>query len=489
MASIFSVLRGGAGVQAAVLVPPPLPKAPKGPQSLPGYRTNVAARSSAIPKSTVETTTLDRISNLRNQGTPYAVLREIYRYSPEVGAAITMTLRTAIPEEYVVVARDLDGQIDPAGTAVAHELLRRLTFLGAADGSFGAQQGVQSLAETSCLDLILTGGAALEVALDKSRVPASFNSVSVSSLTFYEEDNSFRVTQKIGGTEIDLDLPTFIYASLDQVGTEAYPTSPLHSSIQPVMADLEFTDNTRKALKRAVLPRLVAAIDSAKVHEQTPPEVKADPEKLMKYRNELLAQVQGVIDGLQPEDALVSYDFVNYSYVQGGHDPSTIIERVQKVLNAKLVSGAKALPVTLGFASTNGASSAESLLFLKYCDGYRKKLNEMYSRALTVALRLMGVDGYVEFNFEKLNLRPDTELEAFRAMKQSRLLELLSLGMISDAECSLQLTGRLPPAGAPVLSGTMFTAKKASTENPESNTANGTEKDLSPDTPTTPKSK
>lgn len=474
--------------QAAVVQPPPLPKAPNKPQALPGYRTQIAARTTAIQKPTTQTQTLDRVAQMRQQSSEYNAIRFMAKVSPEVGAATSMLLRVAIPAGYTVLGRTLEGQVDRAATEMAHELLRRLTFLGAADASFGSQQSLQSLSETLALDSQFSGAMALEVALDKMRVPASFNAVAVNTLVFYEEENGFSVKQKVGGEEIDLDIPTFIYEACDQVVTEAYPTSPLSSALQSVVSDLDFNNDMRKALKRAVLPRLVATLDSEKILKATPPEILGDPEKLAAYRNELSAQVEAVVNALNPEDALVGFDYVQYSYVDGGHDPAQIIERVQKVLNAKLVAGARTLPVTLGFTSTSNAGSAESLLFLKQADGIRRKLNAIYSRALTVAIRLMGIDGYVEFEYDTPNLRPEDELEAFRAMKQSRILELLSLGLMTDEEASVRLTGQLPPAGAPKLSGTMFGAKKTESANPTSNTANASEKANAPKTPTEPKS-
>lgn len=477
-------------VEAATLTPPPMPKPPKGPQGVPGYRRQATPQATAILKQNTQTVTLDRVAELRNQTSDYATIRALTKYSPEIGSSVSLTLRTVIGDEFKVVGRNLDGQVDRNATELAHELLRRMTFLGAADGSFGAQKGLTSLSETLLLELIHTGALALEVALDKARIPANFNAISVNSLVFYDEDNAFRVTQKVGGVEIDLDIPTFIYVAMDQVTTEAYPTSPMTSAVQAVLLDLDFNNDMRKALKRAVLPRLNSIIDSEKFRKNTPPEILADPEKYVDYQNQAIAAVQGVINALNPEDALVSFDYVSHEFVDGGHDPSQVIERVQKVLNAKLVAGSRSLPVTLGFAATSGASSAESLLFLKQCDGYRKKLNEAYSKALTIAIRTMGVEGYVEFTYPEANIKPTEELEAFKTMKQSRVLQLLSLGFITDDEAGLELTGHLPPAGAPQLSGTMFmdTAAQEPNANPASNTANATERALKPSTPTKPKS-
>jgi hypothetical protein len=73
-------------------------------------------------------------------------------------------------------------------------------------------------------------------------------------------------------------------------------------------------------------------------------------------------------------------------------------------------------------------------------------------------------------------------------MRQSRILEQLSLGLITDAEANLELTGTLPPPGAPKLSGTMFkNSSPGNISTPESNTG-ALEQDLSGDTPKEPKS-
>ena len=124
----------------------------------------------------------------------------------------------------------------------------------------------------------------------------------------------------------------------------------------------------------------------------------------------------------------------------------------------------------------------------------RSKLNEFYSRALTVGVRIMGQDCYVEFAYANLDLRPAAELEAYRSMEQSRILEQLSLGLIPDEEACIMLTGNLPPVGYKPLSGTMFKSAKAQGNAQPGTDASGTSGlGAKPDTggsatPTAPKS-
>jgi hypothetical protein len=448
--------------EAATLPPVALPKAPKGQQTELGHHKVVGGSTARLQAPDRGLLNTDRLG-VRNAKDTQDALRQLGYSSPDVSASIYATLRSGIPETYTMVAYDMDGKINPAATEIAHELLRRLTYMGNVDGSFGVQQTLQSLSESLAKELLLYGSLAGEVVLDKTLVPASLNPVAVTTLKWYNEGKGVRPVQLIGGEEISLDIPTFIYVALDQDLLEAYSASPLEASLQPVLADLEFNNDVRKTLKRVVLPRLLATIDSEQVKKSCPPSILNDVNKFTKYKNDLLGAVQEMVNGAAPEDALISFSEIDFKILDGGKDPSAVIERMQTVLNAKLQTGVKTLPVVLGHGSGSTASSAESLLFLKSANILRVKLNEFYTRAFTIALRLTGQDCYVKFEYATLDLRPPSELEAYKAMEQSRVLELLSLGFISDEEACIRLTGNLPPAGFKPLSGTMFKSPNANT--------------------------
>jgi hypothetical protein len=120
----------------------------------------------------------------------------------------------------------------------------------------------------------------------------------------------------------------------------------------------------------------------------------------------------------------------------------------------------------------------------------RQKLNEIYSKAFTLAVRLFGLDVLVDFKYDDIELRPKTELEAFRTMRQSRVLELLSLGFLTDDEAGLELTHRITPEGFKPLSGTgFFKGGTPVNNNPLGNQQGALQQDLKPTTPTQPKGK
>jgi hypothetical protein len=83
-------------------------------------------------------------------------------------------------------------------------------------------------------------------------------------------------------------------------------------------------------------------------------------------------------------------------------------------------------------------------------------LKHFLDQVMTFLMNVYGIPGWVECNFAPAELRPALELEPQKVLRQSRLLQDLSLGNITDAEYHLQMHGRLPPSGAPTLAGTGF---------------------------------
>lgn len=478
-------------ILAATGLPPiPVPKVPKKQQTLPGYRTQLTARTSAIPREDrllANTNLLD----FRTAPTTNAVIRNLVASSPDMAAAVSTYLRVGIPEDYSILSRNMDGTVNPDTTQLAHQLLRRFTYVPDYELGFSSMGSLQSVSESLAKELLQYGSMAGEVVLDKARLPSSVSPVTTTTLRFYEEDFGIRPVQVVGGEEIDLDIPTFIYVAVDQDLLQAYSTSYFEAAIQPILADADFTNDLRRVLKRAVHPRIIAQLIEDKIKATAPPEVLQDPVKYGTFLNELIASVETVVNGLNPEDALVGFDSIDYKYMEGTpSDLSGTFKAVQDLLNAKMTTGAKTMPAVLGHSDQSNTASAETMLYLKHADLVRRKLNEFWSRALTVAVRLFGQDVYVDFEFARLDLRPDGELEAYKAMCQARVLELLSLGLVSDEEACVRLTGQLPPQGFTPLSGTMFYGQSAvapAVENPQSGTST-MNKTLKPGTPTQPKS-
>jgi hypothetical protein len=458
----------------------PVPKVKAGQQAIPSYLKTAAPSDNVLP-ATDRRLANTNIENTRSLATTWDTLRELVAASPDLSSAMFAYNRTAITPSYTAVARNLDGTCNPEATAALQQLLVRLDIMQDYTDGFSGIPDLRSCSESLSKEIMTYGGMALELVLGKDRLPRALVPISVTKIKFRSDTKWLKPFQLVAGVEVDLDIPTFFYSSLDQDLLQAYASSPFESAIQPVMFSTEFTNDLRRVIKKAIHPRLYAIIDSEKFKKSIPQDVAIDPDKLKSYMASVISEIESKVNGLNPEDAIIAFDAIEFSYMTNGNISLDAEYRVlSDIADAKMATGAKTLPSILGHGSgSQNVASSETLLFMKNAEGaVQKKLNDLYSRALTLAVRLYGFDVYVQFKYDEIDLRPSSELEAFKTMKQSRILDQLSLGLITDVEASIVLTGGLPPTGAPELSGTFFRASSgtdpnAVEDNPYSGTSTG----------------
>lgn len=451
------------GGRAAGLQPVPVPKVRPGQASMPSYLTTAKpSKDSPLPRVDRNLVNQD-LTTVRQGASTRQVLRDMVAASPDLSGAVTSYVRTAITSGYVATAHNMDKTVNPEATQALQSLLTWFDVMTDPALGYDDSASLRGICETWVRELLLEGAMAGELVLNKARLPDKIQPISVGQIRFFPSSDGKRLIpqQVLAGEEISLDIPTFFMVYLDRDVTSVYPTSPLEPAQQPVLFSADFMQDIRRVVKRAIHPRVIVTLNEEKFLASMPLEVQADETKAIEYRNQVLADIEARINGLEPEDALVVFDSIGVEVKDHGNtNLSNEYSVIQKMVDAKMATGAKVLPTALGQSNgTSNTASTEAVLFVKYVEGMAwSKLNEMLSRMLTLAVRIMGYDVYVSFRFNPIDLRPDSELEAFRSMRQSRILDLLSLGLITDEEASIQLTGQLPPAGYKPLSGTGFRA-------------------------------
>lgn len=483
-------------IQAATSLPPVIdPKVPSKQMTRQSFskRTATASGDQRLISDDRRTANLDLLS-LRNGTTTKSTIRDLAVVSPDLSASVFAYTRLAVTKNFNAVARNLDGTINPEATKLTQAILARLNFLNDYSQGFSATTGIHAVAEQLMLELRLYGSCAMELVLDKARVPNRLQPISVTQIEFFEDKSGYTYPiQRVNGQEINLDTPGFFYESLDQDLLTAYSNSPMESALQATLADAEFTNDIRRSIKKALHPRLVAEIDSDKFRKSIPISIAGDKDQTDEYQNNFISSVEDTVNGLEPDDALISQDTIKFSYLNNGNATlSDEWKTLQGLIDSKTATGTKSPSFVLGHGTgSQNVASSESMLFIQYVSGVQLKLNSILSRALTLATRLLGQDAYVEFSFDRIDLRPHLETTSFRVMEQSRVLELLSIGMLSDEEASIALTGNLPPAGYKPLSGTFFKAgstdpNAVDTSSALSNTG-AVQQSVTPDAPQAPK--
>ena len=455
--SVDSVTEFLAATQIAPVAPP---KVKPGSQSQPSYLKTTRITDSILPHTDRRLASTDTTS-LRNGSNTWSIIRDFVAASPHLSAAVWAYVRLGLPQKYTAVAKNPDNTFNREGTLLVQQLLTRFNILPdyATDG-FTGPQSLRATSESLARELLHYGSCAGEVVLGKDRLPKKIQPVSVTQIRFVaDKDKTLIPWQYIGSDKIQLDYPTFIYVSLDQDLLEPYSSSPIESAVKPVINAEQFSNDISRIVGKVIHPRQKVRIDEERVRKFLSPEAQIDNTKAVNELNAITSAIETKINSLNPEDALVYLDSLEFEVENASNAGlSSEYTVLQDMSNSRLSAGSKTNGTVLGFETgSSNIASSEIMLFMRSCTGAIKApVEEFWSRALTLSARLFGLDVVVEFEFEPIDLRPDNELLAFKQTKQMMVLEQLSLGIISDDEACLQLTGSLAPAGMKPLSGTMF---------------------------------
>ena len=477
-----------AATQLPVIAPP---KVKPGSQTFPSYLKTTRVSDSVLPKADRRLASTDT-TTLRNGSDTWKIIRDFVASSPDLSAAVWSYVRLGLPQNYVAVAKNPDNTFNRDATLLVQQLITRFDLLPdyTTDG-FTGPSSIRATSESMARELIQYGSLAGEVVLGKDRLPISVRPISTSQIKFVaNKDKTLTPWQYVGAEKISLDYPTFIYISLDQDLLEPYSSSPIESAIKPVIFAEQFSNDITRIVSRVIHPRQKGRIDEEKVRKFLSPEAQTDNDLAVAELNAIISSIEQKINSLAPEEVLVYLDSLEFEVENSSNAGlSSEYTVLQEMINARLSAGSKTNGTVLGFApGSSNIASSEIMLFMRSCTGAVKApVEEFWSRALTLAVRLFGFDVVVRFRFDPIDLRPDNELLAFKQTKQMIVLEQLSLGMISDDEACLQLTGSLAPVGMKPLSGTMFKTLITGGPEPQGSTNSGSalNQNLTPPTPST----
>lgn len=399
-----------------------------------------------------------RIRDLRDGGNAVEAIRKLAKQDGTVSTAVFNYVQVAMSGFTVKAFDSGTHQYSPEGSILAKSILAGFNTLTDYSVGYSDVQTMDSLLESALREVVLTGGLCGELILNKARLPSKIQWVPMETIKWISNGDGTKFPAQIGAEEdIPLNFATVWVAESHKDTSETYVRSMMEAALNTTFYYAEFIEDMRRAMRRGGHSRLIVKLDAEKVIAVATNEVRQDPAKLKDFMESVRSDVESVVTSMEPEDALVCYDTVGVDLLTAENvkaDYTDLVTAISGMLATSLKSHPSILGLRLG--GSQSLSNTESLVYLKAAAAIQRPVEDVMSRALTLAARLFGSDIYVQFKLNPINIRPDDELEAFKTMKQSRILELLSLGFISDEEAAEILgTGERPP-GAPSLSGTMF---------------------------------
>ena len=411
---------------------------------------------------------------------PIQAIRALSRYNGVFSTAVHSYVQLAMSgytlTGYAAGTHQYDEQITlgARSMAISTDTLYDYT-LGYSD-----KAGLNSTIETLLKEVVQTGSCAAELVLNRFRFPDKIVPVPTTSLNWKSKADGGRYPEQVptgsGGDPISLDMPTFFYAASHQQSNSIFSRSPMEAALQTVFVFAEFIEDIYKILRKSGHSRTVVTIMLEQAQKTAPDAVRADPAKLKAYLESVRTDIESLISGLEPDEAIVTYDTAQVEILKTAGEKSDYTALLDS-FSGMFATSLKSMPSTLGMriSGSQSLSNTESLIYLKMVSSIQTPVEVIMSRIFTLATRLLtGTDGYVKFKFNPIDIRPESELSAHRSVDMQNIMRKLSTGFLTDEEAAHMLgTGPRAP-GAPLLSGTMFMdAKGNDGDSPKDATGDG----------------
>lgn len=434
---------------------------PKGKQP----RGGVAATSSFNPQLAVQSQPAYRehltdIFASRTASNSKTLLLELFRHDPDISAAVNayLTIADTEPEFW---AYDENGELSTDGILLANQIVEAITVPSDYSLKFQYKPGLGDLCSDLRYMLLLRGAVGAELIFNKLYQPSDIRNVDTSSLTWSEAAAGvYKPEQTVPGEaqRRSLDTPTFFFAKYRQSPTSMYSYSTFVSSVNSIAARQQVINDLYRIMQVTGYPRIDISVLEEVIKKSAPASLRDDANAYRSYVASEISAIKTAYAALRPEQAFIHTDATDVKIINDRNPGAGLqIAEVVATLDAQNVAALKVMAVVVGKGDGNSqVASTEARLFSMSADQLNQPLETLLSQMLTFAARIAGFAGKIKVVFPPAELRPATELEPMLTMKQSRLQNDLSLGVISDQEYSMEMYGRAPLASAPPLSGTGF---------------------------------
>lgn len=401
------------------------------------------------------------------------LLQNLFRQDPDCSAAVNAYL-TSSDTPIVSYAIDSNGDISLEGTKTLQYLIDRVTNRNDYTLNYQMKSSLTTIREELKYMLLLRGAAGAELVFDKTLQPKEIRNVDMHFVQWTETKNGdFKPIQKTqeSGEEISLDVPTFFTTFFRRDPTSVYTYSYFVSAINVIAARQQVINDLYRIMNITGFPRIDITVLEEVIKKNAPADTQANPDKLRDYISSVVQLIANRFNAIKPQQPMAHTDSVEVKMINDKNPGGSLqISEVIETLNGQNQAAMKVVGSVLGRgASGVNTASVEAMVFAKNASELNKPIDYLLSEIFTLALRMTGFDGRAVMYSREVELRTATELENQLTMRQARLLEQLSLGIISDEEFYLDMWGKIP-SDPSTLSGTNFQSTKINTADTTSNT-------------------
>lgn len=402
------------------------------------------------------------------------LLQNLFIQDPDCSAAVNAFLTTS-DTPVLIYATDAEGEISEEGTKILNYIINRITCRNDYTLNYQMKQSLTSIREELKYMLLLRGAAGAELVMDKMLQPTLIRNVDMSDIEWMETKNGdYKPIQKTdeSGEEVSLDIPTFFTTFFRRDPTKVYSYSFFTSAVNIIAARQQVINDLYRIMNITGYPRIDITVMEDIIKNNAPADMLKDADKYRQFVNSVVQDVANRFSTVKPQQPLAHTDAIEVKMINDKSPGSSLqITEVIDTLNAQNQAAMKVVSAVLGRGSSGvNTASVEAKVFADNASELNKPIDYLLSEMFTLALRLQGFEGQAVIQSGEVELRPKLELENQLTMKQARLLEQLSLGIISDLEFHKEMWHRIPSGNYVKLSGTNFQATKINTSDTTSNT-------------------
>lgn len=425
---------------------------------------NPSATETFLPQPRYREHTTDLFTS-RQSDNSNELLQQLFRHDSDISAAVNAYL-TVADTEMRFVCYDMNGEIDREGIKTVQALITALGTRWDYSKGFLLKPDLRSINEKLRYMVLLRGAASAELVLDRQFIPSEFRLVDPRTLRWFETQSSlFKPIQihPTTGDEISLDIPNFFVTFYRQDPTTIYSYSPFVSAINLVAARQQVINDMYRIIQRTGFPRIEVTVLEEVLRKNAPAEFRADEVKMRQYIGARIGEITSQINSLRADSAFVHLDSVQTGVMnKEGPRQALDIRAIIEVLNAQNQAALKTMATVIGRGEQGvNTGTVEARVFSLNAEQLNRPIAELWSKALTLALRLQGSESIVDVRFDPVEMRPKTELEPMLTVRQTRMMEALSHGLITDDEFHMQMYGRPRPDNVQEMMGTGFYGNSA----------------------------
>jgi len=341
-------------------------------------------------------------------------------------------------EDYRVTAKKVNGKPSAEGQKYLDTLVDSMNHTDGLSG-FALPNTVPDIVARIGRNILTSDNAsgALFVALDQKYRAVKFHVLDCDGV-YFETKGDRHVPYVIkNGRRVSLDFANFLWQPMDPGAEQVTGNNPLRPGLRTSFTKMEFLSNLRKVLRNQAWPKVKVTINEEAVINMAPPEVRQDAKKLIEFMTDYIGKVEDQLTGIDPDQNIVTYNTIeDISYLEttGNFDPAPYA----KLLEGENISGYKAPSSVVGRGGNQdtgeGLGSAELVIFRRTIKAFRRTIEELMSRALTLSMRLEGLQGRAKFAFKEFTLRPPEESAQFNSIEVDTIINAWNNGAIGDTE-------------------------------------------------------